>query len=189
MCEHQSVFNIQAWAQLFLLLFHKENVVGKEHLVINRCTVSVALQPSESSSRFALWYTLPGRVFMQTHMGIKWTLQRFPRWDPHQCHQNDASESQRSREAIAISVLSQIEITIHLALPVLPLPTTPTFISKLHHYQERILETRAEKTSRSSPPFLCQAWISLTPWTLSSFSSTWNVSSLKIFFFPLSHYF
>lgn len=188
--EHQSVFNIQAWAQLFLLLFHKENVVGKEHLVINRCTISVASQPTGSFSRFALWHALPGGVFVQTHMGIKWTLQKFPRENTHQSHQNDCvtkwlQEARGARRRQPFQYCHRQKFV----LPTLPLSATPTSISKLLPHQERGLETRAGKTSRSSPPFLCQAWISLTPWTLSTFSSTWNVSSLNFSFFPLSHYF
>lgn len=105
MCEYQSVFNLQAGAWLFLLLFHKESVVGEKHLVTNRCTISVASQPSESFSRFALWRTVPGGVFVQTHMNIKGMLQRFPKGDtpmsPKWCSRKPKEQGDHSHFRIA----------------------------------------------------------------------------------------
>lgn len=105
-------------------------------------------------------------------------------------HQNDASGSQRGRETIAISVLLQIEISIRfvpqtfLCVPCPPLP-----ISKLTS-PERSLETKAGKTSRSSPPFFVKPGSASSPLEPFLVLPLLEISQVCIFLsLPLSHYF
>ena len=105
-------------------------------------------------------------------------------------HQNDALGSQRGRETIAISVLLQIEISIRfvpqtfLCMPCPPLP-----ISKLTS-PERSLETKAGKTSRSSPPFFVKPGSASSPLEPFLVLPLLEISQVCIFLsLPLSHYF
>lgn len=58
---------------------------------------------------------------------------------------------------------SRVGTAIPFVGPAPPLPPQLTSDNRVMHHQERILWIRAGKTSRFSPPFLCQAWNSLDP--------------------------
>lgn len=68
-----------------------------------------------------------------------------------------------SRKPGVTAAPPQIQIVTPFVVPALPLPAKLTSVSIVMHQEVRILGTTAGKTSRSSPPFLCQGWNSRSP--------------------------